>query len=79
MIISRHMEVLLNLTAVSGEHDLKAYDEVEANVRSLKMPHPPIKHATSTMNFVDQQVQGANVDYCCSMWRPCVGTGQLAK
>ena len=40
MIISRHMEVLLNLTAVSGEHDLKGlrrlYDEVEANVRSLK-------------------------------------------
>lgn len=40
MIISRHMEVLLNLTAVFGEHDLKGlrrlYDGVEANVRSLK-------------------------------------------
>ena len=34
------MEILLNLSAVSGEHDLKGfcrlYNEVEANVRSLK-------------------------------------------
>ena len=40
MIISRHMEILLNLSAVSGEQDLKGllwlYNEVEANIRSLK-------------------------------------------
>ena len=40
MIISRHMKILLNLSAVSREHDLRAlrwlYNEVEANVRSLK-------------------------------------------
>ena len=40
MIISRHMEILLNLSAVSGEHDLRGlrrlYNEVEANIRSLK-------------------------------------------
>ena len=40
MIISRHMEILLSLSAVSGEHDLRGlrrlYNEVEANVRSLK-------------------------------------------
>ena len=40
MIVSRHMEVLLGLTAVSVEHDLKGlrrlFNEVEANVRSLK-------------------------------------------
>ena len=34
------MEILLNLSAVSGEHDLRGlrrlYNEVEANVRSLK-------------------------------------------
>ena len=40
IIVSRHMETLLNLTAVSGDHDLKGlrrlYNEVEANVRSLK-------------------------------------------
>ena len=31
------------------------------------MAHPPIKNATPTMNFVDQQVQGANVAYYCSL------------
>ena len=40
VIVSRHMEILLNLTAVPGEHDLKGlrrlYNDVEANVRSLK-------------------------------------------
>lgn len=40
MIISRHMEVLLNLSPVSGEHDMRGlrrlYNEVETNVRSLK-------------------------------------------
>ena len=40
VIISRHMEILLNLTAVPGEHDLRGLrrlcNEVEANVRSLK-------------------------------------------
>ena len=40
MIISRHMEILLKLSAVTGEQDLKGlrrlYNEVEANVRSLK-------------------------------------------
>ena len=40
MIISRHMEILLNLNAVSGKHDLRGlrrlHNEVEANVRSLK-------------------------------------------
>ena len=40
MIVSKHMEILLNLTAVSGEHDLRGlrrlYNEVETNVRSLK-------------------------------------------
>lgn len=40
MIISRHMKILLNLSAVSREHDLRGlrwlYNEVEANVRSLK-------------------------------------------
>ena len=40
MIISRHMEILLNLSAVSREHDLRGlhqlYNEVEANVRSPK-------------------------------------------
>lgn len=40
MIISRHMEVLLNLSPVPGEHDLRGlcrlYNEVETNVRSLK-------------------------------------------
>ena len=34
------MEILLNLSAVSGEQDLKGlrqlYNEVEANIRSLK-------------------------------------------
>lgn len=34
------MEILLNLSSVSGEHDLRGlrrlYNEVEANVRSLK-------------------------------------------
>ena len=39
MIISRHMEILLNLSAISGEHDLRGlrrlYNEVEANVWSL--------------------------------------------
>lgn len=40
MIVSRHMEILLNLSAASGEQDLRGlcrlYNEVEANVRSLK-------------------------------------------
>lgn len=40
MIVSRHMEVLLNLAAVSGEHDLRGlrrpFNEVETNVRTLK-------------------------------------------
>ena len=40
MIISRHMEILLNLSAVSRQHDLRGlrqlYNEVEANVWSLK-------------------------------------------
>ena len=40
MIISRHMEILLNLSAVSGERNVRSlrqlYNEVEANVRSLK-------------------------------------------
>ena len=40
MIISRHMEILLGQSAVSGEHNLRGlrrlYNEVEANVRSLK-------------------------------------------
>ena len=40
MIISRHMETLLNLNAVTGEHDVKGlrrlFDEVETSVRSLK-------------------------------------------
>ena len=40
VIISRHMEILLNLTAVPGEHDLRGIrrlcNQVEANVRSLK-------------------------------------------
>ena len=38
MIISRHMEILLNLRAVSGKHDLRGlcwpYNEAEANVRN---------------------------------------------
>ena len=46
MIISRHMDVLLNLSVVSGEHDLKGlrwlYNEVEANVRSLKLTEIPM-------------------------------------
>jgi hypothetical protein len=40
MIVSRHMEVLLNLSPVLAEHDLRGlrrlYNEVETNVRSLK-------------------------------------------
>ena len=40
MIISKHMETLLNLSAVSGQHDLRGlrrlHNEVEAKVRSLK-------------------------------------------
>ena len=40
MIVLRHMEVLLNLSPVPGEHDLRGlhrlYNEVETNVRSLK-------------------------------------------
>ncbi len=40
VIISRHMEILLNLAAIPGEHDLRGlrrlYNEVEANIRSLK-------------------------------------------
>ena len=40
IIISRHMEILLNLPAVSGDYDLKGlrhlYNEVETNVRSLR-------------------------------------------
>ena len=40
MIVSKHIEILLNLNAVSGEHDLRGlrhfYNEVGANVRSLK-------------------------------------------
>lgn len=40
LIVSRHMETLLNLTAVSADNDLRGlrrlYNEVEANVRSLK-------------------------------------------
>ena len=41
IIISRHMDTLLNLTAVTLEHDLRGlrrlYNDVEANVRSLKV------------------------------------------
>ena len=40
LIVSKHMEVLLNLEAATGEHDLKGLrslqNEVEASVRSLK-------------------------------------------
>ena len=40
IIVSRHMEILLNLSAVPREQDLRGlrrlYNEVEANVRSLK-------------------------------------------
>ena len=40
MIVSRHMDILLNLTGVTVEHDLKGlrqlYYDVEANMRSLK-------------------------------------------
>ena len=40
IIISRHMESFLNLSAVSGEQDLRSlhqlYNDVKANIRSLK-------------------------------------------
>ena len=40
IIISRHMESFLNLSAVSGEQDLRSlrqlYNDFEANIRSLK-------------------------------------------
>lgn len=40
MIISRHMDIFLNLTAITFEHDSKElcrlYNDFEVNVRSLK-------------------------------------------